>query len=591
MDLDILFVNDFGNLLDFDSFYLGQLSLNNVLKKSGKFKSLIYNHEIVNKGLMNALSDFKKIAEHLVSYNSKIIGFYSICYSFEKTIIIAKEVKRINPNIKVILGGPQASIVADECLKTFKFIDGISVGEGEKTIEILVDVLVNERDYENIPNFVYLDENNKVIRTKIVDFLNNEELANYIVEDLSPYIVTPETCLYLEGGRGCPFNCTFCTTSAYWEKKYRICNIDVLIDKMNLYHEQYGVSQFNIIHDLFMLDKVKIEYFCKKIIENKYKFKWKCSSRIDVIDEELLNLLSRGGCYHIYFGIESGSQRMQKIINKKLDLTRVVQILSYCKYMQIETTCSFVYGFADETEEDFILTLDLIKLLYINDIYKIQLHLFTPFPKTKETMKVFDKLFFDEKECIGLSIGEINNFTPEELNLIKNNKTIFSSYYNFSSTVRDLYRYIDVLINCISTTYDLFGYEIKKILNHRSLKSIFQENKGEIEACFNMILKIHERTSANINKILYRLMIDIIEKNIDFFNEVEIKLFNLNNTVFQLLYENIDCEKTVLVPFIYSETRQKNEIVFGDTFMKIKLKSNKIYISEKKINKLFESYK
>ena len=111
------------------------------------------------------------------------------------------------------------------------------------------------------------------------------------------------------------------------------------------------------------------------------EIKWGCSSRIDTIDDELLNIMSRAGCNTIFFGVESGSQRMQKILKKNLDLNIMDKLIASLKKYNIEPIFSFIYGFPREKPADIEMTLDLyykIYEAYRNNFFKrkafIQLH-------------------------------------------------------------------------------------------------------------------------------------------------------------------------------------------------------------------------
>ena len=87
----------------------------------------------------------------------------------------------------------------------------------------------------------------------------------------------------------------------------------------------YGLGYFSLVHDMYTIDRRKVVAFCEAILESGEKFTWGCSARTDCIDDKLLEMMARAGCTGIFFGIEIGSQRLQHVINKKLDLAEAVQ--------------------------------------------------------------------------------------------------------------------------------------------------------------------------------------------------------------------------------------------------------------------------
>lgn len=152
------------------------------------------------------------------------------------------------------------------------------------------------------------------------ELISNEELTKYTPYEFNPYIVEGNTGISIEGGRGCPFNCSFCSTSGFWGRKYRIKPVDDLIYEMKKLNKIYKFKFFNIQHDLFTANRKAIVAFCNKIIDERLNLSWGCSSRVDVLDYDLIELMAKANCKSMFLGIETGSKRMQKILNKNLNI-------------------------------------------------------------------------------------------------------------------------------------------------------------------------------------------------------------------------------------------------------------------------------
>src|SRR5262249_2468707 len=102
------------------------------------------------------------------------------------------------------------------------------------------------------------------------------------------------TTLSVEAGRGCPFQCTFCSTASFFGRKYRLKSPEKLCEELDFLHAEYGLGHFSLTHDLFTVDRRKVIAFCREVAGRGYS--WDCSARTDCVDEELLALMSEAGC-------------------------------------------------------------------------------------------------------------------------------------------------------------------------------------------------------------------------------------------------------------------------------------------------------
>ena len=134
----------------------------------------------------------------------------------------------------------------------------------------------------------------------------------------APFSVGKETDIELEAGRGCPYGCTFCSTSPFWGRKFRIKSVEALICEMVSFNKKYGVTKFSLVHDMFTANPGHLEHFCNNIIQEVPNFTWGCSSRVDVLNEAIIDKMRKANCKGIYLGIETGSPSMQKLINMQV---------------------------------------------------------------------------------------------------------------------------------------------------------------------------------------------------------------------------------------------------------------------------------
>ncbi|MDO4333152.1 MAG: radical SAM protein [Eubacteriales bacterium] len=487
--MDILFVNQ----IDFCKLdvrpQLGQLILNKIVNQQ-------YESECINFDLLNLdeNSSFKyiedmdvnidNIVQYILCKSPSIVGFYTICNSFELVIEISERIKKLNRGISIILGGPHASVLAEEILANFDFIDYICVGESEKIILPLVNFILsplNVPPLDTIPSICYKDKMGMIHINQRAELLSASELTNYSVgvpiryDDKIPFVD-------IEGGRGCPFQCSFCSTSLFWGRVHRIKPIEDIIEEMKCYRVKYDLKKFYIVHDHFTANRSYIFAFCDRVIKEKLDIEWSCSSRIDILDEVLLDKMREANCVEIYLGIETGSKKMQKDIKKYLNIDKVEQTIKYMKQIGIDyVTASFIFGFPHETVEDFRDTLKLIEKILLLGIKSVQLHRLMLFTGGEEIDKVSkDALYFD-LENMRMTKSEKRHFTSYGIELIKKYPKLFSQFYTFDTEVFIRYKNFDDFLSILTTGMIFFNKSVQFLIKKYSLECLFNRNRKEVD--------------------------------------------------------------------------------------------------------------
>lgn len=360
MNLDILFVVP-SMKMDLKDESVGTLILAKKALLAG------YNAQIVRFWeLSNNLTNYNVFRSDAVSNILKlqpsIVSFYCRCSDYHICIDLSNHIKRICPQIKIIFGGPQAELVAKETLTYFPYVDFVSCSEGENTIVPLLDYVYKGIRAESVKGLVYRDEFGKIHQNEFPDFLPNDYIRDFYYYDLIPNsVILNNKGTNIDVGRGCPFTCTFCSTKTFWKQKYRLRNIPDIINEIENLVKNFGIHNFSFDHDLFTVNNKKIKEFCDHIQQRKLKIEWYCSSRIDTITEELIDIMAAAGCYKILYGIETGSPRMQKIVRKNLSLEKCEPIIKYTRSKGLKVVASFIYGFPEEQEEDFEYTFELMQ--------------------------------------------------------------------------------------------------------------------------------------------------------------------------------------------------------------------------------------
>jgi hypothetical protein len=323
---------------------------------------------------------FERVADELRCADADVYGFSTISSCYPLTIRLARETKRAFPDRPVIFGGPQASAVDTETLNAFPFVDVVVRGEAETSFPELLDALGNAGRMADVAGIAFR-RNGAIVRTRDPEVLPDLNALPTPAFHLWRGMARCES-VPLEAGRGCPFGCTFCSTSRFFRRRFRLKAPASVIGQMRGVRDAYGVTRFHLVHDSFTVARAEVVAFCKAMLECGEGFRWTCSARTDRVDEELLALMAEAGCTGIFFGIESGSDEVQRAINKCLDLEQARAAIRCADRQRMRTAVSVIAGFPDETAVDLGATMDFLMDALRCDNVDPQMHLLAPLAGT-----------------------------------------------------------------------------------------------------------------------------------------------------------------------------------------------------------------
>lgn len=493
---------------------LGLLTLATVLKKNN-FSFSIFKPST----RIFSIDDYQSVANDVLSEKPSIVGFSTWSVSYATSLLLAKSLKKLDPSLTILFGGPHASVTAEETLIKFPFVDFILKGEADEALPFFLDIFFNRKikDYSVVPGLIYFDsKSKKIISSK----------SPLIIPDITSlptplYELAKTKTIKLDVGRGCPFHCTYCSTSDFFSKKFRIKSIDQIIGEMDHCYRTMGTTSFGFSHDNLTCNKALILDFCfelqKYCNETKVEFKWTCSSRPDTVNREMLKAMRKAGCTKIFFGIESGSLEIQKSIKKKLNLEKVLEVAEICKEEKIQMNASFMAGFPEEKVRDIDDTIKLM-LKLISMGARVQLSLLSILPGTDLFNQYKTKLKLDGK------FSDFSAYRPTELeyNMIKKERALFSSFYYYPNTFlnRDHLYSLSRLVNDLSEfqkTAEIISGEFSDSINgqeifqnlmvglesYRKKNSRFTELFFLIDQLSNLIHHLDEdKLPGNVEEIL-----------------------------------------------------------------------------------------
>ena len=387
----------------------------------------------------------RKILEH----EPKSVAFYTLWPTYHIMLRIASELKRNSPQIHIVMGGPQASATAQPTMEAMPFVDYVCTGEGENTVVPFFQSLLRQEGagMDQIPGLYYRCGSEVMHNDMDIPLCDlNEEpywdprLYTGRYEENPKSLASNTYYMPLDVGRGCPFSCTFCSSSRFWRRTYRMKSPERIVADMRYYIENFGIRSFAFTHDAFTVNRKLVEKVCDHMLEQKLDVRWRCTTRIDCITEELILKMKQTGLQMIEVGVETGSERMQKITNKRLKLDDVRHKIDFMQKNGMKVVPFFMYGFPEETEEDLNQTLELMLDLLDRDA-GLSSFGYTSFnPGSAITEQYMDELVFDPSNQIQ-SRG-IFGYENEQ-QLFADNKRIFPFFYHLNTHVRNNYQYIN----------------------------------------------------------------------------------------------------------------------------------------------------
>ncbi len=557
--MDILFVDTIKKL-DSYNFCIGINILSTIVNTTSDYTSEVisFSNLLINKKLPMSIlfeDNYSTIVNYILSKNPKIISFYTLENSYFISLIVARNIKRKNNNIKIVLAGPQASLCSSETLEAFDFIDLIAIGEGEKNVVSIIDYFNDKEKLENIRGVCYKKQNKIAYNQPSPLF---EDLDNLPILELDENSLPSK--LNIETGRGCPYNCTFCSTSTFWKRKVRLKSIDRLIKEIKYYVTNYNVNNFAFIHDLFTARKDHIVEFCNKLINTEININWTCSARADTLDEELIRLMATSGCSLILLGIETGSQRMQKIINKNLKISKVKDTIKLISKYNIQMLTGYIYGFPHEEEEDLLQTLDLLQFCVEEmSIREILIQKCMCYPGTNIYYTNRNNLVFNE-----------DNFTlykypaKTHADFIKSYPNLFSSLFSLNNKLIDKYFYLDIFIKHIYVYFVfILPKTIKQIIGHynNNLINFYLEYETQMKKITTLLTRVYYEDSLSLSKVVFDSLEEFIKHKIQ--DEFIMQLFRFEVEMVRALHDEHSKDHKILTfdydMLIYYERQKKKK--------------------------------
>ncbi len=290
-----------------------------------------------------------EVRRHIYEFKPEIVGITtmtSTLFGALESAKIAKEAGAIT-----VLGGPQLSIYPRETL-SYPYVDYGINGEGEYVMLDLINTLEKKINPDDIKGLIYKKNSDIYVNDPvIIEDIDSLPLPAYHLLPMNKYnsIIGLYPVSTMISTRGCPYKCNFCFKQPS-DKKFRLRSPKSVVDEMEYLVQKYKVREIMFYDDVMTLSRSHVVGICEEILSRSLKVKWETPTRVEHIDKELLKLMHMAGCIRLRYGVESGDEKILKLMNKKISLKLAKEVFKLTEDAGIETFAYFMIGYAYETE-------------------------------------------------------------------------------------------------------------------------------------------------------------------------------------------------------------------------------------------------
>ncbi len=316
---------------------------------------------------------------------------------------VADAIRERFPEALFVLGGEHGTAVPNHVLMNSAF-DVVVLGEGEETFVALLRAHEHGTPLHEVKGIAFRDGEEVVNtglspRTRAVDSIPLPDWDSFPIE---AYIDRHQIngmnigrSMPLLATRGCPYQCTFCSSPFMWTRRYIPRDPRLVVDEMETYIKKYQVSNFDFQDLTAIVKRSWAVEFCTELLARNLNITWQMPSgtRSEIFDDEVADLLYRSGCYALAFAPESGSPEILEIVKKQIDLDKLFEAVRVTVARKLKLSCFIVIGFPDDTPATLDQTMKLIRKMARMGVHDVAVSKFVPYPGSE----LFKRLQAEQK--------------------------------------------------------------------------------------------------------------------------------------------------------------------------------------------------
>jgi anaerobic magnesium-protoporphyrin IX monomethyl ester cyclase len=330
----------------------------------------LQQHGYNNRVFDSTFSSFDALCHTLLEDKPKVVGMYTNLMTKLNVLRIIRFIKN-HPSLqhtRIVLGGPEVRNHVDNFLS--HGADFIVVGEGEQTMLELVEWIDGKisKKLADIEGIVYASDCGAVCRNKERTKLRNlDELPvpNRTKVNMQLYFDAWKrrhgtNAISVSTMRGCPYTCKWCSRAVYGQS-YRRRSPQHVADEIAWIKEHYQVDSIWFVDDVFTVSHQWLSDFTQEMKSRNLVMPYECITRADRMSEEVILNLKASGCFRVWIGAESGSQKIIDLMDRRVDVEQVQQMIQLARAHGLQAGTFIMVGYPGETKEDIYATVDHLK--------------------------------------------------------------------------------------------------------------------------------------------------------------------------------------------------------------------------------------
>ena len=328
-----------------------------------------------------------EIVRQAREFGADVVGLSSYTAFVPSAKRVAEGVREALPDAKIVVGGMAVSILGKEILDTIP-ADMAVDGEGEISFELILQARLSGAGFDTIPGLIWRDSPDHITcnpgQAPIIEDLDSLPFLAYDLLDwpaywkhppLTPQPPTRQSFNFTS--RGCPYRCTYC--HSFFGKKFRFQSAERVVAELAHFADTYGVRESGFLDDCFNFDRERVLRICELMRKRDLKLSMAVGVRTDLLDEEVIDTLADRGFAYPTFPLDSGSQHVQKLINKHLNIDKYLKNVDYATRKGVFAHGCVIAGFPGETQEDVETT---IRVTSESALHTCTFLVITPYPST-----------------------------------------------------------------------------------------------------------------------------------------------------------------------------------------------------------------
>ena len=344
----------------------------------GSLLAVLHDNGIEAKFVDEQVDDkpLERIQEYLIGVQKPyIFGFSVLTAAYKSAIELSLTLKKLYPDSIIVFGGLHPTAVPDEVLK-YKHIDYVFRGESEMPFLEFYKNIQAHKDVSHTPNLSHR-EHGKVVHNPLNTKPVDPPVFPYHLFDPKKYDLG-----FILSSRGCPYNCIFCSNRISTGKKYRYKDTEAILAKLEKLYSKYGRKYVLFLDDNFLVDRKRVYELIDGIKQRGLhrKMTFNFQARGDNVDYPLLKDLYEAGFRSIFFGLETASEKLMKLIQKGETVEQCKRAVRMAKHIGFHVSATFIYGLPGETFKDRMRSVALSHEL---DLDMVRFNNATPYPGTE----------------------------------------------------------------------------------------------------------------------------------------------------------------------------------------------------------------